>query len=129
LGSVADEEWRRPASTRRLAAFTVHAYSVLALQVHENHLFLALPLLAIVATMRTPYRRVLVAVSAISALNLNLFYGLGDGVGYAIPRSVTGIDATVVLAILNCVALVWHAAIFRRECASSNSVSRCPVAA
>jgi hypothetical protein len=108
-----------------VAAFTVHTYSVLSVQVHQNHLFLALPLLAIVATTRPDYWRVLLGVSAIAALNLALFYGLG--VGYAIPRGVTGIDATVILAILNCIALVWHAAIFRRECASDLEVSLWPV--
>lgn len=97
-----------------LAAFTVHAYSVLALQVHENHLFLALPLLAIVAATEPQYRTLFLAVTGISALNLNLLYGFGEGVGYGIPRTLTGIDATVIVAALNCAALAWHAAIFRR---------------
>ena len=106
-----------------LAAFTVHAYVVLSVQVHENHIFLALPFLAIVATGRPRYWGVLVAVSVIAALNLNLFYGLGEGVCYAIPRSVTGIDATVVLAVLNCAAFAWHAVTFHRECATHVEVS------
>ena len=97
-----------------LAAFTVHAYSVLALQVHENHLFLALPLLAIVAATEPQYRTLFLAVTGIAALNLNLLYGFGEGVGYAIPRTLTGIDPTVIVAALNCAALAWHAAIFRR---------------
>ena len=97
-----------------LAAFTVHAYSVLALQVHENHLFLALPLLAIVAATQPQYRTLFLAVTGIAALNLNLVYGFGEGVGYAIPRALTGIDATVIVAALNCAALAWHAAIFSR---------------
>ena len=85
-----------------LAAFTVHAYAVLALQVHENHLFLALPLLAIVAASRPQYRTLFLAVTGIAALNLNLMYGFGEEIGYAIPRSLTGIDATVIVAALNC---------------------------
>lgn len=97
-----------------LAAFTVHAYSVMALQVHENHLFLALPLLGIVAATRPQYRTLFLAVTAIAALNLNLMYGFGDGVGYAIPRTLTGIDATVIVAALNCAALAWHAATLSR---------------
>lgn len=98
-----------------LAAFVVHAYAVLALQVHENHLFLALPLLAIVAATRPQYRNLFLTVTAIAALNLNLIYGFGDGVGYAIPRILTGIDATVIVAALNCAGLVWHSLTFRRE--------------
>jgi hypothetical protein len=106
------------ATLAALAAFTVHAYFTLSVQVHENHLFLALPLLAMVAATRPAYRRVLVVVSAIAALNLNLFYGFGGEAGYAIPRGTTGIDASVVLAVMNCGAFVWHAVTFRRECAA-----------
>ena len=102
-----------------LAAFTVHAYVILAVQVHENHLYLALPFLAVVAATRRQYRGLLFSVSAIAALNLDVFYGLGDGVGYQVPRGVTGIDLTVVLAVVNCLALAWHAAVFRREWASA----------
>ena len=132
LGVVAWAIWhaRRAMDLARLAAlaaFTVHAYTVLSVQVHENHLFLALPLLAIVATIRPRYWRVLLGVSAIVALNLNLFYGLGVGVGDAIPRSVTGIDATVLLSIVNCVALLWHARAFRRECAMDADAPLTPV--
>ncbi len=99
-----------------LAAFTVHAYAVLALQVHENHLFLALPLLAIVAAARPQYRTLFLAVTAIAGLNLNLVYGFGEEVGYAMPRTLTGIDATVIVAALNCAALAWHAATFKAVC-------------
>jgi hypothetical protein len=98
-----------------LGGFTTHAYATLSAQVHENHLYAAVPLLALAAAGRRAFRPVLVAVSAIFALNLNLFYGFGEGVGYALPRRITVIDATVVVAILNCVAFVWHAAVFRRE--------------
>jgi hypothetical protein len=74
-------------------------------------------------------------VSAIVALNLNLFYGISEDLGYAIPRSLLVIDMTVILAVLNCAALVWHAVLLRRECATvrlnepalvvSPSVTRC----
>ena len=40
-----------------------------------------------------------VGVSAVVALNLNLFYGFGDGIGYALPRAITVVDATVVVAL------------------------------
>ncbi len=44
-----------------------------------------------------------------AALNLNLFYGFGDGIGYALPRAITIIDLTVIVALLNCFLLSWHA--------------------
>jgi len=47
-------------------------------------------------------------VSAIVALNLNLFYGISEDTGWAIPRTLTVIDASLVLAAINCAALVWH---------------------
>jgi hypothetical protein len=130
LGLVAWATWhaRRAGDVARLAALaalTVHAYTVLSVQVHENHLFLALPLLAIVATTRPRYGRVLLGISAIAALNLNLFYGFGEG--YAIPRGVTGIDASVLLALVNCVALVWHARAFRFACTTDADAPSAPI--
>ncbi len=89
-------------------AFAVHAYFVLAVQVHENHLYLALPLLAAAAAAHRPLRPVLAAVSAIFAANLVLFYGLGRDLPLP-PRGFTVVDATVVLSLLNVAALAWHA--------------------
>jgi hypothetical protein len=100
-----------------VGAFTTHAYATLAAQVHENHLYAATPLLALAAAGRPAFRPVLVVVSAIFALNLNLFYGFGEDVGYALPRGLTIVDATVVLAVINCSALVWHARVLKREAA------------
>jgi hypothetical protein len=96
-------------------AFAVHAYFVLAVQVHENHLYLALPLLAAAAAALPLLRPPLVALSAISALNLWLFYGFGRDFPLP-PRHFTILDATVVLSALNVAALVWHG---RRFAASS----------
>jgi Gpi18-like mannosyltransferase len=95
-----------------LSAFVVHAYFALAVGVHENHLFLAVPLLTLVAADLGRYRGLLAAVSAIAALNLYLFYGLGLGVGYALPRTLTGVDATVWLAAGTLLTFVWHARLF-----------------
>jgi hypothetical protein len=100
-----------------LGAFTTHAYAVLSAQVHENHLYAAVPLLALASGGRAAFRPVLIAVSAIFALNLDLFYGIGEDVGYALPRGITIVDATVVLAVVNCAALVWHARVLQREAA------------
>ena len=102
-------------------AFIVHAYATLAAQVHENHLYAAVPLLALAAAGRRRFVPVFLAVSAIFALNLNLFYGISEDLGYRIPRGITIIDLSVVLAALNCAALVWHGLVFKRECALSLS--------
>jgi hypothetical protein len=101
-----------------LAGFAIHAYATLAAQVHENHLYAAVPFLTLAAAGRRRFTPVLIGVSAIFALNLNLFYGISEDVGYRIPRGLTIIDLTVVLALANCAALAWHAAVFRRECAA-----------
>jgi hypothetical protein len=99
-----------------VAAFSIHAYATLGAQVHENHLYAAVPLLVVAAAGRRSFAPVLVVVSAIFALNLNLFYGISEDLGYAIPRSLTIVDMTVVLSAANCVALAWHAVKLNAEC-------------
>ena len=66
---------RRDAPCRSLlagGAFAIHAYTVLSVQVHENHFYLALPLIAaagaILPRMRGPYA----LASAVCLLNLFL---------------------------------------------------------
>jgi hypothetical protein len=123
VGVVGWATWRAagrndPTTRIALAAFVVHTYFMLAIQVHENHLFLALPLLAIIAAERRAYRWLLAVLSAIAALNLNLFYGFGDGIGFALPRSATIVDATVLLAVANISAFAWHARLFVEQCGS-----------
>ena len=98
-----------------LGAFLVHAYAVLSAQVHENHLFAAVPLLVLAAAGRRAFVPLLAAVSAIFFLNLSIFYGISEDVGYAVPRGLTIIDLSVVLSVANCAALVWHGAVLRRE--------------
>ena len=102
-----------------VAAFSVHAYATLSAQVHENHLFAAVPLLVLAAAGRRAFAPICAGVSAVVALNLNLFYGFGDGIGYALPRAWTIVDVTVVLALLNCFLLFWHARILFRECSTA----------
>lgn len=97
-----------------LSAFLVHAYYMLAAQVHENHLFLAVPFMIVASVTERPYRALTWATSAVFALNLNLFYGLGEGVGYALPRTATAIDATVVVAMLSMGVFAWHVRIVAR---------------
>jgi hypothetical protein len=102
-----------------VAAFSIHAYATLAAQVHENHLYAAVPLLALASAGRPRLTLVYAAVSAIFAIDLNLFYGISEDVGYALPRSLTIIDATVVLAFVNCGVLLWHARVLRAECGAA----------
>lgn len=100
--------------------FAVHAYFVLAVQVHENHLYLALPLMAAAAATLPALRGPLLLVSGIFALNLFLFYGIGRG--YPLPpRGFTIVDATVVLSCANLAALVWHGRRFARVSLSTGS--------
>ncbi|HEX6974248.1 MAG TPA: hypothetical protein VF147_07600 [Vicinamibacterales bacterium] len=93
-------------------AFIMHAYFVLGVQVHENHLYLAVPLLALASATRPGLAPVLTAVSGVFALNLFLFFGIGRGFPLP-PRNLTVIDTTVLLAIANTGLLVWHARRFR----------------
>jgi hypothetical protein len=102
-----------------LGAFSFHAYATLSAQVHENHLFGAVPLLVLAAAGRPAFRPICALVSVIVALNLNLFYGFGSGVGYALPRMLTVIDLTVIVSAVNCAALLWHARVLRRQCSTA----------
>jgi hypothetical protein len=72
---------------------------------------------------RRAFRPICIGVSAVAALNLNLFYGFGDGIGYALPRGLTIVDVTVIVALVNCFLLSWHAAVLQRQC-STAAVSR-----
>ncbi len=100
-----------------LGAFLVHAYFVLSAQVHENHLFLAIPLAVLAAIGRRGWARVALVLTAIQVLNLNFFYGFSEGIepGFAIPRTLTLVDGVVLLSAANCAALFWHGWTLRRE--------------
>jgi len=107
---------RDPFLIAAVAAFLVHAYATLSAQVHENHLFAAVPFLVIAGAGRPRFRPLMWTVSAIFALNLNMFYGISEYLqGYAFPRTLTIVDATVLLALVNCATLAWHAVVLRRE--------------
>jgi hypothetical protein len=110
-----------------VAAFLVHAYATLSAQVHENHLFAAVPLLVLASAGRRAFWPICLGVSAVVALNLNLFYGFGDGIGFALPRAITIVDLTVIVALVNCSLLVWHAAVLKNQC--STAAARRPLPA
>jgi hypothetical protein len=109
---------RRAALLFACGAFILHAYFVLGVQVHENHLYVAVPLLGAAAATRPALRPVLFAVSAVFALNLFLFFGIGRGVPLP-PRHLTIVDTTVLLAIANVGLLAWHARRFHADAAAA----------
>ena len=98
-----------------VAAFSVCSYALLATRVHENHAFLAVPLLAMAAAGRQRFTPVLWAVSAWFTLNV-VFYGITDDGRFAVSRSFTVIDATLLVAVLGCVSLAWFAKALYAEC-------------
>lgn len=97
------------------AAFVVHAFFVLSVGVHEHHMMLAVPLLALAGALRPALRPLFWTISAIVALNMNLFYGIGDGLGWSLPRGLLLVDLSVWLSIANVGALAWHARVLTRE--------------
>jgi hypothetical protein len=97
------------------AAFTVHAFFVLSVGVHEHHMMLAVPLLALAAALRPTLKPLFWTISAIVALNMNLFYGIGYGLGWSVPRGLLLVDLSVLLAFANIAALAWHGRIIRRS--------------
>jgi hypothetical protein len=92
------------------AALAVHAYAVLAVSVHENYLFAAVPPLVLAAAGRPRFRDICAAVSAISFLNLGLTSGAD-----AFAASPLLAPITALTAVSNCAALAWHAVVFDRE--------------
>ena len=82
-------------------------------------MMLAVPLLALAASLRRSLRPLFWTVSAIVALNMNVFYGIGYGLGWSLPRGLLLVDSTVWLSIANLVALAWHARILTREVTAS----------
>ena len=103
------------------AAFLVHAFFVLSVGVHEHHMMLAVPLLALAAGLRPTIRPLFWVISAIVALNMNLFYGIGLGLGWSIPRGVLLIDLSVWLSCANVAALVWHGRVLAREATANDA--------
>jgi hypothetical protein len=99
-----------------LAAFIVMAYFTLSVQVHENHFFLVVPLLAIAASLRPAFAPVFAALSVAFALNLYLPFGVrGNGPPDFVYATIP-IDIGVVIATVICALFVWFGAILSREC-------------
>jgi hypothetical protein len=94
-------------------AVAIHAYTLLSVQVHENHFYLALPLAAAAGAVLPGLRAPYALASAICLLNLFLFQGFGHDFNPP-PRMITVIDATVLLSFVNIGAFVWHVRRFAR---------------
>ena len=92
----------------------IHAYTLLSVQVHENHFYLALPLAAAAGAARPALRAPYALATAVCLLNLFLFQGFGHDFALP-PRMFTVVDATVLLSFVNIGAFVWHARRFARE--------------
>jgi hypothetical protein len=107
---------RRPETLALFAAWSVLAYVMFGVQVHENHGLLAVPFLMIAAGLRRDWRPVCWTASLIVGLNMYLFYGLGDGRAPLVDRMMTGIDLSVLLSVLNVAVLAWLTnALFRPD--------------
>ena len=101
-----------------VAAFSMHASATLGPQVHESNLFAALPLLVLAAATRRRFVSILAGVTVVLALSMSFYYFTGDEASIALwSRTVTFIDATLLIAIGNCVLLAWHAVVLRDEAA------------
>jgi len=84
--------------------------------VHENHFYLALPLMAAAGTVLPALRGPYALASAICLLNLFLFQGFGHDFAPP-PRMFTIVDVTVLLSFVNIGAFLWHARRFAKETA------------
>jgi len=104
LGALGWAAWRSRhglslATGALVAGWCVLAYFMVSGQVHENHSYLAVPLLAVAAGVLPHLRRLFWLTSAAIFANLYLFYGLGEGRPPAIDRSWTVVDMSLLLAV------------------------------
>jgi hypothetical protein len=89
-----------------MGAFVFHVYFVFAVNVHENHLVYAIPLVGLTALTETRYWRLYVGLSVFVLMNLLVFYGLGrdftamDRIRWFWPLTLLGSVAGI--------ALLWH---------------------
>src|SRR4029078_9276141 len=90
-----------------LGAWCVYTYTMLGVQVHENHLFLAVPFIIVAAGLDRSLRPLAWAVSGIAAMNMYLFYGLGDGHPPWLDRRRAGIDMSGWFAFVNVGIYIW----------------------
>ena len=102
-----------------LAAFITMAYFTLSVQVHENHFFMALPLLAIAAALRPVFAPVAAVWSVTSALNLYLTFGTRGETPSEFWRTITVVDSSIPVAVVTCMVFVWFGREFAHACAQT----------
>jgi hypothetical protein len=120
--------WRgvsRPAAAA-LAAWAIYAYFIFNTQEHENHLYSAIPLLALAAGELPAFRPAFYWVSGIVTMNEYLFYGFGYTHPSLISRNATFIDTTVVLSVINVCVFAWFT---RQVAAATRRPPAAPMAA
>jgi hypothetical protein len=83
-----------------LAAWAMLAYFTLGVQVHENHLYLAVPFIVLAGGLDPRFRTACWVVSLVAAFNMYIFYGIGSMEPFEL-RGLTGIDLTVVASVFN----------------------------
>lgn len=96
-----------PATWAYVGGWTVFTYFLWSVQVHENHLYLAVPLLALAGALDARYRAAFYLVSALTALNMYLFYGLGPTMPSVIGRHWTVVDLSVFASLAACGVWLW----------------------
>ena len=102
-----------------LAALTVHIAYVVLMGMRPDQV-LEVPLLALAGALEPAFRPVFYVVTVVVALNTNLFEGVGHGMRWAaIPRGITFIDASVIVAAVNVMALFWLSGLLRNLAAES----------
>ena len=103
--------------------FAIHAYTVLSVQVHENHFYLALPLIAAAGAAAAADARTLCPREHASACcNLFLYPGASAATSRCRSAGITirGRDACMV-SFVNVGALIWHARRFAAGCSSEQA--------
>ncbi len=114
-----------------MLALQFYGATLLLTRIHENHLFLAVPLFALAAIwaqVNYAYPAHLVralwliyaAVSAIVGANLIMIYGIGTGLPNPMPRMWLGLDGSVVITLFNVLLFInllalWVAGFFHRS--------------
>jgi len=101
-----------------LAGWAIYAYSMFGAQVHENHVYPAIPLFALAAAELPRLRPAYWVLSAVFTLNIYLFYGYGEFWPTLIDRSWTVIDMSVLLALANVAVFVWTTRLVREAAAA-----------
>ncbi|MDI9314278.1 MAG: hypothetical protein QM529_06365 [Hydrotalea sp.] len=77
-------------------------YFIMGVSAHENHIYITVLLLAILATEKKNYYYDFLFVLISSNINLIIFYGKVDN------RVISGLDATVLFSILNVILFVYY---------------------